>query len=104
MMTDEERVRLATTRRKNLEFHVNQAELLMGLVRKHISRADEILHPDGTCHVTRCDAVGYDERNEMIEAYKQGKSMNQIARDKDRSVTTVQKYLKEAGVFQKERV
>ena len=110
-MTDEERLNYVSERRKRIEQDMRDAEILMGLCKKHLQLVDEELKQISACMATPLALVRPkgvhinarrttpEEQQRIIGLYVQdGASLSQICVITQCSKTTVLRILRHANV------
>lgn len=112
MMTDEERLELAYVKRREIEQELREAEIIMGLTRKHLAKADEmieslklsvaIMASNKSQRKVRKITETVDEQ--MTEMYRDGKSFSEIGFHVGLHEVTVHRRLTELGVHESRRV
>ena len=104
MINLRERLQWVGEKRQAIELNLREAEILHGLIRRHLVEADrltaELEAAPPEIPETEPDQrrVLPDEVDEMVSEFLEGKSAAEIAREFGRPIVTVSKYLKESGV------
>lgn len=105
MLSDQERLALAVAKKKELDYQLKEAEILLGLVKGHITEADKLIAElEFRIRVTSPPVkpkVGTPELDEeMKQVYSNGeRSFAQVGLVLGLHEETVRKRLKELGVF-----